>query len=446
MNAFDNLCRDVAMMKQGVFVVGMFLLLASGAQSQDELQALKNQVKALEESISQMKYQIEQMESRQRLNERHMDDKLKAVEEKASSGTGGTSWVDRIKLSGDFRYRLDLSNDDDPDNTAKGSRFRNRVRARLKMQAHVNDDFDAIFRLATGSDSSPTSANQTMEGRLSEKDVWLDQMYLVYSPEDLAGFSVLAGRIANPFIRVGGNQMIWDGDIGLDGGALTYATSLSDQTSVEFTGGGIWLEEEWSDSNSDQYLLALQGAVSHQIDESNRLTTGITYYDFVNVQNQLGYSAGNSTDGTAPNDTLHNDFNLFQLFTEWGTEIQEMPFSVYGSYVKNTATETGFDEDTAWLLGVKLNKASDPGTWQLGYDYREVEKDAVLGYFTDSDFLGSTTGLTTGGTGSSGHKIAHKYQAMKNMRIDVTYFVVKQKMGSADYDLDTLFLDFVLKF
>jgi hypothetical protein len=417
-------------MKKWTLTIAVLALLAPGALAQDDLQSLKDQVKAQEESIAQMKKQID------------------AVEKNAGSGSSSSdAWWNRINWSGDFRYRLETNNDEDPANNASGTEFRNRVRARLKMEAQVNDEMSVIMRLATGSSSSPTSANQTLQDRLDKKQVWLDQMYLIYSPEALAGFDILAGKMENPFIRVGGNQVIWDSDINLEGGAFTYQTDLSDQTQVGVNAGAIWLDQDWSTSNTNQYLWAVQGYIQQALDEISKITAGVSYYDFVKVQGQTGYgSSGTSYYGNSETTALlANDFNLLEFFAEFATQIEEMPFSVFGSFIQNHGTESGYYDDTAWIVGAKLNKATDPGTWQVGYDYREVEKDAILGYFTESDFLSSTTGLSSGGIGSSGHKISYRYQAMKNVQVALNYVMAKQETSTVDYDFTKVQLDFLIK-
>lgn len=62
---------------------------------------------------------------------------------------------------------------------------------------------------------------------------------------------------------------------------------------------------------------------------------------------------------------------MLEFFTEYDTKINGMPVSVFGNYVKNTAAAT--NQDTGWLIGGKLNKAKDPGSWELSYDYRKLE-------------------------------------------------------------------------
>jgi hypothetical protein len=81
-----------------------------------------------------------------------------------------------------------------------------------------------------------------------------------------------------------------------------------------------------------------------------------------------------------------------------------VPLAVYGQYVNNNATDS--DEDTGWLTGVKTKVFG----FGLDYNYRDVQRNAVVGAFTDSDFANGTTG-------SRGHKLAVSYDIDKNFSV-----------------------------
>ena len=118
----------------------------------------------------------------------------------------------------------------------------------------------------------------------------------------------------------------------------------------------------------------------------------------------------------------------------------DMPVNVFGNYVQNQDAD---DYDTGWLLGAKLGKASGRGTWQLAYQYQDLEADAVLGLLSDSDFAG-------GGTDGKGHRISGAYGLSKSWNIGFTWFLnneageknLADEGGALDYDrvmLDTAF-------
>ena len=81
----------------------------------------------------------------------------------------------------------------------------------------------------------------------------------------------------------------------------------------------------------------------------------------------------------------------------------------------------------------------DPGDWQLGYNYRDLQADAVVGAFTDSDFIG-------GGTGGQGHLFSFAYQVAKNVQAGVTYFLDTIDQTGPDLDYSRVQGDLVLKF
>ncbi|WP_418903552.1 putative porin [Pseudomonas syringae] len=78
----------------------------------------------------------------------------------------------------------------------------------------------------------------------------------------------------------------------------------------------------------------------------------------------------------------------------------------------------------------------------LDYNYRDTQRNAVVGAFTDSDFANGTTG-------SRGHKIKVGYEIDKNFSVGATYFLTKADYAVAsqrDADANTLQLDVEAKF
>ena len=138
---------------------------------------------------------------------------------------------------------------------------------------------------------------------------------------------------------------------------------------------------------------------------------------------------------TSTGGVFANDYDLVELFGEAGTTATPVPLSVFGNYVENTAADTS--GDSGWLVGLKINKAKKPGSWELSYDYRELQKDAVVGTFCDSDFIG-------GGTNGKGSRFGAKYQVAKNVQAGLTYFLNERQ--NEDNDYRRLQADVVLKF
>ena len=78
----------------------------------------------------------------------------------------------------------------------------------------------------------------------------------------------------------------------------------------------------------------------------------------------------------------------------------------------------------------------------MDYNYRDVQRNAVVGAFTDSDFA-------NGFTGSRGSKLKESYELDKNFNLGATYFMANSDYTNAnlkDSDINTLQLDAEAKF
>ena len=91
------------------------------------------------------------------------------------------------------------------------------------------------------------------------------------------------------------------------------------------------------------------------------------------------------------------------------------------------------------MIGTKFNKAKALGTWEMSYDYRDIEADAVVGGLNDSDFIG-------GGTNGTGHRLGFKYQIAKNMQLGLSYFITEKNADSTIDNFNLLQADLIFKF
>jgi hypothetical protein len=409
----------------------MFAAGLVGRAHADEVSDLRKEVEQQYNALLKVQNQLLEIEAAQK----KQGESVKKLE-----STGGFTipetlkWVEKVSLYGDFRYRHEQI---DGDNV--NQRDRHRIRARLGLKGKITDEWSFDLRLATGTDDSPISTNQDLDGGFTSKDIWLDRAFLTYAPHAIDGLSIQAGKMGTPFVTVGGNQLIWDGDLTPEGVAVNYTTKISDAVSLFVNGGGMWVEERGSDT--DTSLWGMQGGLKHAFEDKSVLTGGAGFFKYGNLQGNpaIGSFAGNTSEGGA----YKFDYELLEVFGEYATRLGEVPVSLYGDYVVNTAS--GVSADTGWLLGATWNKAKDPGTWEIGYDYREVERDAVLGAFTDSDFIG-------GGTHGKGHRFTFKYALAKNVAAGVTYFLNERdgdnadRSGPRDDQYRRLQLDVELKF
>jgi len=352
-------------------------------------------------------------------------------------------WWETIKVKGDLRYRHEMI-----DTEGKDARHRHRLRARLAVEGQVSATTRVGIQLATGSDD-PVSTNQTLTGSFTSKSVVLDMAYFDYQPTALPGLKITAGKFKNPFFKPGSSELIWDSDFNPEGGAATFSQDFEDIT-LTLIGSGLWIEER--SSSDDSWIGAGQGVFKYHINEKkSSIAIGAGFYNYVNTEGFTpfydGENMGNSvetiiadidedTDDTTYVDVYMNDYQLLEAFVELSHHFEKTPVTVMFDYVSNTAADS---LNTGWLAGLHIGKTKKSLSWAFRYIYREVEKDAVIGTFTDSDFRGD-------GTDAKGHEIGGSLQLADNTTFNVTYFMNKIGLDKEESNFNRLQVDLQLKF
>jgi hypothetical protein len=441
------------MKKRNIFVLLVAIVLsqlgpsaATAAEDADaRMEKIEAQLRALQEELAALKAEraAEKAQAAREVpplvDQTQLEELVnKTFEENKDDFTKVPEWVERLKWSGDFRYRYEnIHTEESP-----GDRNRNRIRARLRLDAKVNDEWDAIFRVATaevdtdagGIAKGSRSTNVTLDNEFRQKNLWLDWAYAAYHPESMPGLDVWLGKMGTPLYKVGKNQLIYDNDLAWEGGAVKYKMPLNDNQALLLNWGGFYLEENDGADIPDASLWTTQVALEHKMDDMT-LTGGVGYYHFGNVE---WADLSDPNVGTSPD--FDDTFNLVEIFGELSTSILDggLPLSVYASYVNNAGTDS--DADTAWIVGTKLGKAKKRGSWEVGYNYRDTEADAVSPTLSDSDFIG-------GGVDGRGHEFKAKYQLHKNVQAALTYILAERDRAAGDdLDYDRLMLDLIFKF
>ncbi len=332
-------------------------------------------------------------------------------------------WTDTIALHGDFRLRYEAIYED-----GREDRERGRYRAHFGASGQVREELEVFLVLATNRDN-PVSNNKTFNGQYRIDDIGVDLAYVNWSAND--DVNVYGGKMINPLFRPGGDSLVWDSDLNPQGVAISYKTGAFFGTAAGF------VVEERS-SSDDSLLLAVQGGVRMNLSATGKLTAGLGYYDYTDtIGNEpffSGRARGNSVDAQG---NLIFDYNEFELFAQYATRLGKLPFMVFADFVQNSEADS---HDSGYAFGVGAGKAKTPGTWQASWAYRDIQADAVIGTFNDSDFGG-------GGTDASGHIIKGKYVVSERWFLGGTLFInkVEQNAGS-EHDYSRLQLDIEFKF
>jgi hypothetical protein len=339
------------------------------------------------------------------------------------------AWAAKTQIKGDVRLRQEnIDVQGEPDNGGV-DKNRQRIRARLGAYSEINPQVDAGIRIATGSSNDARSTNQDLNGYFTKKSLWLDLAYIDYHPDAIENLHIIGGKMNQPWVNMG--DVIWDGDINPEGLALTYKLPLGGKNELFGSVGHYTLEDnvdgEGVEFKNDLRLYAGQLGARFAATDNLKFTVGGSVY---------GYDNDTDSDALAVNGNTTTEFRLYEGFGQIDIGGLPLPLSLYGQYVVNDDSNDG--EDTAWLAGLKTGFYG----LKLDYNYRDVQRNAVVGAFTDSDFA-------LGTTGSRGHKFKVGYDIDKNFSIGATYF-----MANADYvtdarrdaDADVLQLDAEVKF
>ncbi len=349
------------------------------------------------------------------------------------TGKSASSWAQRIKVKGDFRYRYE-----EIDVEGKDKRDRNRIRARAALIASLPSNMEVALGIATGGDD-PVSTNQTLGGGGSTKDVRLDLAYFKWNATDK--LYLTAGKMKNAFYKPQKSALLWDGDYNPEGIGAGWTSEH-----LFATFAGSWLESDGKKDNQT-FAWGLQGGIKFALGPVS-LTTGLGYYDIPAKGNTSFYGDdddffGNSFECSDPSDMSSCEYKFnyeeIEVFANLGMSLFDMPLNLFFDYVQNQDAD---EYDTGYIVGTKLGKASGKGTWQLAYQYQDLEKDAVLGLLSDSDFAG-------GGTDGKGHRLTGAYGINKQWKLGFTWFIDNEAgEGNLDSPLsyDRFMIDTIFKY
>jgi long-subunit fatty acid transport protein len=337
------------------------------------------------------------------------------------------AWAAKTQFKGDVRVRQETIKIDGQNNSQ--DKDRQRIRARLGAYTEINPQVSTGIRIATGGSNDARSTNQDLDGYFVKKDLWLDMGYIDYHPTALPNLHLIGGKMAQPWVSMG--DIIWDSDINPEGLAATYSYPISKNFDIFGSIGNYTLKDnidgDGTQFKNDLRLNAGQLGTHFQPIDALKFTVGGSVYQYQNDKDSAALSVnGNNTDR----------FRLLEGFAQMDVNGLAVPLSFYGQYVNNNATDS--DQDTGWLTGVKTKVFG----FALDYNYRDVQRNAVVGAFTDSDFANGTTG-------SRGHKLGVSYDIDKNFSIGATYFLTKADFANTarrDADANTLQLDVLAKF
>ncbi len=372
-----------------------------------------------------------------------------------NAAQNSTQDTPKLSWSGDLRYRF-VNLREATDET----RLYQQLRARLGLKAEIQDDLNAVIRLATA--TSAISNNQTLgdakEPGMPRRAFGLDLAYgdWRFLKSDFGNAKLWLGRTPNPFFAPGKTQMIFDSDLAFEGASLHSRYDINEQ-SIFATLGGFIISENFAapEDAVDTGLVGLElGYVAKTT--LGQFTARAARFHYLNIIDRpvssvekdakvdpYSYPYDRVRGNTVyPNDPLaapadrkyfyKYDFVQTALGAEWKFKFEAVEFLLYGDYIVNDrAADTG--EAIEYGASVKYGRA------QLLIADATKKSDSVVGAFTDSDMNG-------GGTDNSGIKVSASYQLSDYSNVVFTHFQAKRGIDSVERDYKAQQLDFSLQF
>ena len=377
-------------------------------------------------------------------------------------------WLRMITLFGDVRVRNETF-------FQEGTKDRIRQRFRLRFGAKINptDEMEFGFKLASGNSNDPISNNQTFTDEFTFKNINIANAYVKLSPSHSIGLdrpwvTVMGGKFDQPFyVPPTPNQLVYDPDLTPEGffetlkavdqkdGVLrTLALNLGQFIIQENSNTGesaIYGFQGLASMAFDKVMFNFGPAVYHYNDPSSiavarNTNSSLQITNCVQLSDKeiiCGKSvdpskAGPNKDGmteevvdpvTGEVITPSKPITITRLISPFTvvdfpmdllipTGLARWPVRVYGDYAFN-ADARGSLPNQAYQGGFTFGMSQNPCDAWFSYAYEQLDTDAVISAFTNSD-MGPI-----GGTNVKGNVLQAGYVLTKNLSLLSTAWITK---------------------
>jgi hypothetical protein len=333
---------------------------------------------------------------------------------------GAPKWLKDLKFSADMRLRYEAFDytSGNPAETDPRNRFR--FRLRFGFEKPFTPDMKVGFYLASGEpDKDPTATNETLDNLFTFKPITIERVYAIYNPSwakigPIENVEVGAGKFVNPFEKAS-SEIIWDRDVRPEGAYEKVDLKVFRSDKVELkafvTAGQFILDEDAvlgsaagivSGVGGDSEMWAVQGGFNPVIhlpflEKPVEIISAVSYYSFLDyadysnfVVNGTSFARGN-TNVAGPSTQLDaQDFEIIEVYHELAVYPKNIPTRFFFDAARNV-DEHGVSpgpiaEQNAYAIGIKLGNITKKRDWEIVYQYRLIDPNAVAGVFSDSDF------------------------------------------------------------
>lgn len=351
---------------------------AQGQEKVDDLELVKGELEAVADSAAQANQRLAKIETNTAAAKKEADSKFKQL---------GT-----FSFGGDMRARLEPFIQEGAQN-----RHRQRFRLRFNVTGKISDEFTIGFGLATGSLDDPVSTNQTMTGFLNRKNFGVDKAYISYQPKFFKNLKLDAGKFAYPWYRTG---LTFDSDVNPEGFAQTLSFDLKSSflTNIKIVGFQLPFNEVSSGPDSFIYGGQVQAQfkmgskaslglylAGMDIDRADPIAVAIaggSLKPSLSNSNTYRYSSSGAVVGYA------NQFAYLDAIMKLDLDVHpRFPVGILFDFVNNMR---GSRERSGYWAELTVGKQKEAKDVQFGYSFIRIEKDAVIGAWSESDLRSST--------------------------------------------------------
>lgn len=375
---------------------------------------------------------------------------------------GMPEWVTAYKLGGDFRARYEGFYSG---NATSADRNRFQYRLRYGVTANVLENMEVGFRLASIGDtgSNQISSNNTFDNNASKKGIAIDMAYGKWTPIDngtwVTKFTV--GKMENP-LEI--NPTFVDQDYTPEGFGQQITYRVHENHDLQFNAGQFVLDE--SGTSADAYMLGAQ--LKWDARWSQKLQSSAGIMALIIPGREVLAEAGSglldigegNTRVPAGGPPLYNfdpiiaDASVTYTFDKAPFYNGAFPVRLAGSYLNNPSAP---QDNEGYSVKLTLGKAGKRKTWELSYELRELQADAIYEELPESDFnaytqaagaFGNRTGYVNG-TNVRGHIIKAGYSPYDSFAIFVTLWMtenIHESPAGSDSNAQRLQVDAIWKF
>jgi hypothetical protein len=329
-------------------------------------------------------------------------------------------WVEKVKVSGDFRLRQE--NFHFRQRTSNEGRSRQRYRLRLGLDVPLPNGMAFKSRFATGG-ADQVSTNQSLDDLSTKKEFRLDRAYLEWK-----GFGdkvkLSGGKMANPLWTQYSSDIVFDEDLSPEG--FGQGVDLMVGPLKVFANAMQSVLDEDNSNKDDQWLVSTQLGAEFKLPLESRLRVAGAVHDWVN---ETASDFGSTTTATAPTfqtgnrktgNKLLNDFHVWELTGAYSFWVKSIPVVAQGTYITNTASKDSLtpSADSGQQVGVILGKASNAKSMEIAYFYKRSATDATVASVADSD-------LGEGGANRRAHIAWLAYNLQEWWQVKAKYFITR---------------------